>query len=275
MKKQILIIGFIFVLLVSVVFAAVTNTDITNFVTKFAGKVGVGVEQPREALDVNGSIVIGSSVNETPGTLRYQSDKFEGRLSSGWVDLNLNTGKTADGIYLYNDSTTVYFNSSKLNATINAKNTEKSADGIYLYNDSTTVYFNSTYANSNLNVNSSNYWDSLDTPLDITTLQTVTVNNNLTVTNDLIVTGESYVTNITASEIITGANMLITNDATITNDLNVNNDLYVSNNASITNDLTVTGEIFVDNITDSNGHIITTNSTCKIIQGATSTLSIC
>ena len=209
-------------LLVSVVYAAVTNTDITNFVSKFAGKVGIGVTQPREALDVNGSIVLGTNVNETPGTVRYVNDRFEGRVISGWLVLN-ELSRLADGNFLYNDTTTIYFNGTKLNATIDARNTGKAADGTFLYNDSNTIYLNSTYALTNLNVNSSEYWDGLDTPLNILTLQTITVNNNLTVTNDFILSGEA----------------------------------------------------FLDNITDRYGNVITTNSTCKIIQGATSTLSVC
>ena len=36
------------------------------------------------------------------------------------------------------------------------------ASGIYLYNDSTTIYFNQTYAGENLAVNSSDYWDGLN-----------------------------------------------------------------------------------------------------------------
>ena len=74
-------------MLVSVAFAAVTNTDVNNAVSTFAGKIGIGVAQPREALDVNGSIVIGESVNNTPGTIRYQNDKFEGRRTTGWGSL--------------------------------------------------------------------------------------------------------------------------------------------------------------------------------------------
>ena len=36
------------------------------------------------------------------------------------------------------------------------------ASGVYLYNDSTTLYFNDTYAGENLAVNSSDYWDGLN-----------------------------------------------------------------------------------------------------------------
>lgn len=36
------------------------------------------------------------------------------------------------------------------------------ASGVYLYNDSTTIYFNDTYAGENLAVNSSDYWDGLN-----------------------------------------------------------------------------------------------------------------
>lgn len=37
----------------------------------------------------------------------------------------------------------------------------KKADGIYLYNDSLTIFFNETKAGTNLSVNSSDYWDGL------------------------------------------------------------------------------------------------------------------
>jgi hypothetical protein len=37
------------------------------------------------------------------------------------------------------------------------------ADGIYLYNDTTTIYFNSTLAETNLSVNKSDFWDDFDT----------------------------------------------------------------------------------------------------------------
>ncbi len=47
----------------------------------------------------------------------------------------------ADGIYLYNDSDTIYFNETKLNSTI-----ETNAPSIeYFYNDSDTLYLNSSY----------------------------------------------------------------------------------------------------------------------------------
>ena len=36
-------------------------------------------------------------------------------------------------------------------------------DGVYVYNDSTTIYFNTTLAGTNLSVNSSDYWDGYDT----------------------------------------------------------------------------------------------------------------
>ena len=39
----------------------------------------------------------------------------------------------------------------------------KSGDGIYLYNDSTTMFFNDTHAEENLAVNSSGYWDGFNT----------------------------------------------------------------------------------------------------------------
>ena len=45
----------------------------------------------------------------------------------------------------------------------------KSGDGTYTYNDTDTIYFNSTYAGINLEVNGSDYWDNLGSPSDINT----------------------------------------------------------------------------------------------------------
>jgi len=98
------------------------------------------------------------------------------------------TGKSGDGLYLYNDTTIMYFNETLLNSTIDARDTDttytntspislsgttfglsvcsdtqilkmsgsdwvcsadatgaggdKSGDGLYLYNDTTVIYFN-------------------------------------------------------------------------------------------------------------------------------------
>ena len=62
------------------------------------------------------------------------------------------SGKQADRIYLYNDSTTIYFNETLLNTTIDARgiDTQKQGDGVYLYNDSTIIYLNETYLNATI-----------------------------------------------------------------------------------------------------------------------------
>lgn len=56
----------------------------------------------------------------------------------------------ADNIYLYNDSSTIYFNEAKLNQTIDLRDTQKNTTGFYLYNDSTTIYFNETQLNNTI-----------------------------------------------------------------------------------------------------------------------------
>ena len=84
--------------------------------------------------------------------------------------------RTGDGLYLYNDSLYMYFNESKLNATvilvasiynntdlIDLVNTttnivglgfttgeHRIGAGLYLYNDSTTIYFNETKLNQTI-----------------------------------------------------------------------------------------------------------------------------
>jgi hypothetical protein len=62
-----------------------------------------------------------------------------------------NTHVAGDPPYLYNDSTTMFFNETKLNLTIDARendtNTHVNGSPPYLYNDSTTMYFNETKLN--------------------------------------------------------------------------------------------------------------------------------
>jgi len=80
--------------------------------------------------------------------------------SSGFYDdTDTDSQKNTSGEYLYNDSQTIYFNETKLNSTIdnraggdNSSWNETYADGKYLSQDS----------EGNLNVNSSEYWDDLN-----------------------------------------------------------------------------------------------------------------
>ena len=62
-----------------------------------------------------------------------------------------NTHVAGDPPYLYNDSTTMFFNETKLNLTIDARendtNTHVNGSPPYLYNDTTTMYFNETKLN--------------------------------------------------------------------------------------------------------------------------------
>src|SRR6056297_437846 len=95
-------------------------------------------------------------------------------------EANTNTEKSAGGIYLYNDTTAIYLNETELNNTIDDRddNTEYTA-GSNLTLSGTTFNWDSTWVENtfikqseegNLNVNSSEYWDNLDTPSDITGL---------------------------------------------------------------------------------------------------------
>ena len=56
------------------------------------GNVGIGTNNPSEGLQVTGAILIGTTVNNTPGTIRYTGTDFEGRLGSGWVSLTIPPG---------------------------------------------------------------------------------------------------------------------------------------------------------------------------------------
>ena len=53
------------------------------------GKVGIGIDSAREALDVNGAVIVGPAINNNAGTLRYNSSKndLEFRDNSRWNSL--------------------------------------------------------------------------------------------------------------------------------------------------------------------------------------------
>ena len=82
---------------------------------------------------------------------------------SDWncVDLaSIDTQKNASPPYLYNDSTTIYFNETKLNQTIDARenDTHVAGDNVYLYNDSTTMYLNETKLNQTIEARANTPW---------------------------------------------------------------------------------------------------------------------
>jgi hypothetical protein len=53
----------------------------------FGGKVGVGINDPLEMLDVNGGIRLGNTTDLNDGTIRWSGTDFEGRKSGSWVSL--------------------------------------------------------------------------------------------------------------------------------------------------------------------------------------------
>ena len=71
-----------------------------------------------------------------------------------------NTHVAGDPPYLYNDSTTMFFNETKLNLTIDARendtNTHVAGSPPWLSNDTTTMYFNETHFNDSVPL--LNYW---------------------------------------------------------------------------------------------------------------------
>ncbi len=64
-------------------------------------------------------------------------------------------GKTGDNVYLYNDSTTMFLNDTKLNLTIDDRDsfeadTQKGTSGQYVYNDSANIMLNETELNTTI-----------------------------------------------------------------------------------------------------------------------------
>jgi len=96
----------------------------------------------------------------------YNSTDFS--IGDYFNDITNFTGTLTDGKICIYDSSQQIINCTYTDQTGVGGNV-KAGDGTYLYNDTNTIYFNSTHAGINLAVNSSDYWDSLGSPSDIGT----------------------------------------------------------------------------------------------------------
>lgn len=60
-------------------------------------KVGIGVAQPAEDLEVAGAVKIGAAAGAADGTLRWTGSDFEGRKGGQWVSLTAGSGSGGTG----------------------------------------------------------------------------------------------------------------------------------------------------------------------------------
>jgi hypothetical protein len=59
-----------------------------KFLISSIGHTGIGVANPLEKLDVNGAIRIGNTANNNTGSIRWDGSNFQGRNTTGWVNLD-------------------------------------------------------------------------------------------------------------------------------------------------------------------------------------------
>ncbi len=103
---------------------------------------------------VNGTPVLTSYSNFAGNTPYLYNDTtkmyFNESKMNETIDArsDFDTHAAGDNIYLYNDTTTIYLNETKLNGTIDLHAIK--ADGLYLYNDTTTMYYNETRMNATI-----------------------------------------------------------------------------------------------------------------------------
>ncbi len=65
--------------------------DIDAMVIDDNGKIGINTNSPVEQLDVNGAIKLGSTSNDTPGTIKYEDNDFKGHDGTGWKSLTVSS----------------------------------------------------------------------------------------------------------------------------------------------------------------------------------------
>ena len=115
-----------------------------------------------------------------------------GNVTANWLFAKLNWSyiqnkfiEAVDTAWIYMSGTTLTFNSTKLDSEYANKTFMANADTVI--NTSATTYadneFISNSEESNLNVNSSGFWDNLDSPTNITQVGTLV---DLTVTNSIV-----------------------------------------------------------------------------------------
>lgn len=63
------------------------------------GNVGIGISTPTESLHTTGAILLGTTPNTIPGTIRWTGVDFEGRTGGGWVSLTTGVGNNLDQAY--------------------------------------------------------------------------------------------------------------------------------------------------------------------------------
>lgn len=68
--------------------AAYFNAPGGNAIQVGNGSVGIGTGFPQQKLDVNGGIRIGNTAVQSPGSIRYNGNNFEGYNGTAWVQLN-------------------------------------------------------------------------------------------------------------------------------------------------------------------------------------------
>ena len=182
---------------------------------------------------------------------------------------------------VYNDSIKTYVDAQDIVYNDSIKNYVDSQDVVY--NDSIKTYIdsvsgsdvNKTYVDDtfitlisegNLNVNSSSYWDALNSPSDITGLTSTNIDSldwTKLQTYPSACPANSYVTQIADTITCTAIS-----------------DVYISNSGDIASgNYNFTGKIqSIESVAFKNdiiNHNISDNSTCIIIKGDTSTLNIC
>ena len=89
---------------------------------------------------------------DASGNINASNYTLNGTTIDDWGDVGggVDTQKKAEG-YLYNDSTTIYLNDTKLNITIDGRRLLNDTNGVYIYDNGKKIYLNETKLNQTIN----------------------------------------------------------------------------------------------------------------------------
>ena len=104
------------------------------------GNIGIGTNDPGEALDVNGAIRIGTTNNLNAGAIRFNNDVFQGYNGTEWLQLSGGSGTP-----WITSGSDVYYNSGNVGINLTNPTTELDVNGVITATGGNSTNWNTAF----------------------------------------------------------------------------------------------------------------------------------